>query len=340
MGIWSRRKVLVTGGAGFIGSNLVARLIEEGAQVRVVDSLARVQGAASSFAEHATREIDFQTSDLRDATAARQACRGQECVFHCAARAGSVGYYQAHPGRVLSENLLLDTQLLEAALSEGVSAYFYPSSSMVYPLARQQTPDAPPLKEEDAVPAEPPNSYGWAKLVGERAIEHAATEHAGFHATILRLENPYGPGQDIDLERGSLVPVLVRRALEYPATPFQLRGAGLETRCYCYITDAVDAIVRAVELLDRQCLVGPLNATNEPRLRVLEVVEEVIRQSGKTIKLEFMPGETRIWGQALDCAKARALLAWSPSISLHEGIRRSFEYVEAELDRQGAHVTQ
>ena len=336
MGSWNGRKVLVTGGAGFIGSNLVGRLLELGAQVRAVDSLARSVGSQRPAAWK--DDVEFERYDLRDPDACRQACQGCEVVFHFAARVGSVGYYRKHPGRVLTENLLLDTQLLDAALAVGIEAYLYPSSSMVYPVQLQQTPDAPRLKEEDALPADPPNSYGWAKLVGERAVEHAAAEHEAFRCAILRLENVYGPGQDIDLERGSVIPVLVRRAIEHPRTRFELRGTGKETRCYCYVTDALEAILRAVELLERESLVGPLNVTGEERVRILDLAHQIVRLSGKEIKITFVPGETLIWGQVLDCSKARARLRWAPRVNLPNGLHRAFTYVESELESEGEAV--
>lgn len=330
MGFWNNRKVLVTGGAGFIGSNLVVRLLELGARARVVDSLVRAGNSGSPSAKWKD-EVEFLSLDLLDPAASRKACQGCEVVFHFAARAGSIGYYQNHPGRVLTDNLLLDTQLLDAALRSGVEAYHYPSSSMVYPLERQQAPDAPALKEEDALPANPPNSYGWAKLTGERAVAHAATENDGFRAAILRLENPYGLGQDIDLQRGSVIPVLVRRALEYPRIPFQLRGTGKETRCYCYITDAVDAILLSVEVLERERLVGPLNVTGEGRVSMHELAQEIARLSGKDVEVSLVPGETRIWGQALDCSRAKASLGWAPKVPLVEGLQRSYAYVKERL---------
>lgn len=328
---WRGRQVLVTGGAGFLGSNLVERLLELGARVRVADS--RERAAAPHGWE---RAVEFRPADLRDPRACRDACAGQEVVFHFASRVGSSDYYRRHPGRVLTDNILLDAQLLAAAAEAGVARYLYPSSSMVYPRARQQSPAAPALKEDEALPADPPNSYGWAKLVGEKAVESvAAAEASELRAAILRLENVYGPGQDIDFERGSLLPVLARRALEYPQTPFQVRGTGRETRCYCYVTDAVEACLRALEALDRRRLLGPLNVSGEERVSVRQLVDMVVRLSGKAIPLEWIPGETPLWGQVVECRRAQAELAgWRAGVSLPEGLRRLFADVEERLEKE------
>ncbi len=327
-GWWRGRRVLVTGGAGFIGSHLVRRLLERGARVRVADSRAR--SAAPRGWED---EVEFLTDDLLDPRAAARVCVGQEVVLHFASRVGSSDYYRRHPGRVFRENLLLDTQLLAAAEAAGVARYLYPSSSMVYPRGRQLAPDAPALCEEDALPADPPNSYGWAKLLGEKALEYAAGESGRLRGAVLRLENVYGPGQDIDLERGSLLPVLVRRALEYPQTPFRLRGSGRETRCYCYTDDAAEACLRAIEALGARKLLGPLNVSGEERVSVGALAEEVIRSSGKDIRVEWVPGDTLLWGQVVDVRRARAELdGWRTEVPLREGIRRLFADVAARLE--------
>lgn len=331
---WKGRPVLVTGGAGFIGSNLVACLVELGARVRVVDSLERTGDRGLARASW-KREVEFWPAELSEPRAAHEACADQQVVFHCASRVGSSDYYRRHPGRVLAENVVLDTQVLAAAEAAGVERYLYPSSSMVYPGERQQRPDAPALKEEEALPANPPNAYGWAKLLGEKAVEYAVAGSNQLRAAVLRLENIYGPGQDIDPERGSVLPVLVRRALEYPRAAFRLQGTGAETRCYCYVTDAVEALLRAVEVLEARRWLGPMNVSGRERVSIRALAEEVIRASGKEIPIEWGPGETPLWGQVVDCTKAyRELEGWEARVSLAEGIRRLFADVAERLEAE------
>ncbi len=329
MGFWSDRRVLVTGGAGFIGSHLAGRLQEAGARVRVADSLDRTRQAPTT----GEGTPEFHQVDLRIPDDCARACRDQDVVFHLASRAGSWGFYLSHAGSVLLDNLLIDQHVLRAARESGVGRYLYISSSMVYPLERQQTPDAAPLREEDALPANPPNSYGWAKLIGERAVASVIEEGGHLRGAILRLENVYGPGQDMDLERGSVIPVLLRRAIEYPRVPFLLRGTGQETRSYCYITDAVDAMMAAVERLDGHQLLGPLNVTGEERVRILDLAHTAIRLSGKAIEITHVPGTTTVWGQALDCSRARAVLGFAPRVPLEEGLRRCYDDVRARVGR-------
>jgi nucleoside-diphosphate-sugar epimerase len=330
MSYWTDRKVLVTGGAGFIGSNLVKRLVKSGAIIRVVDNLERGKLAHLS---PVIGTIDFRQLDLRDEKSAMDTCRGIDTVFHLASKVGGIGYYLQQPGEVMRQNILLDNRVLDAIIKNKVARYIYMSSTFVYPSRLQQTPLSPALKESDAIPAEPPLSYGWAKLSGEKNILYTIEDGFPLKAAILRLMGAYGPGQDIDLERGSAIPVFVRRALEYPQRrPFIIKGTGRETRCFCYIDDIIEAIIRAAENLDGFNLIGPANIGSENRIMINELAELIIKLSGKQITVRHLPASTSIWGQAADCSLARSILdGWYPEITLEDGLSRMFKYVKDAL---------
>jgi GDP-D-mannose 3', 5'-epimerase len=329
MSFWQGRQVMVTGGAGFIGSNLVKRLIISGAEVRVVDNLERGK------LDHLTAvigSIDFRQVDLRDKESAMESCQGIDTVFHLASKVGGIRYYQQKPGEVMIQNLLLDNRVLDAAIKNKVNRYIYASSTFVYPARLQQVPESPALKETDAM-ADPPLSYGWAKLTGEKTITYVIDDGYPLRAAILRLMGVYGPGQDYDLERGSAIPVFVRRALEYPQrNPFIVNGTGEETRCFCFVDDIIDAIIRAAEKLNQHQLVGPVNIGSENRIRINDLVDMIIEISGKQIEVQHLPSATAIWGQAADCSLAHKLLdGWQPKISMEDGLFSMFEYINREL---------
>ncbi len=331
MSYWRNRRVLVTGGAGFIGSNLVPRLAEEGAKVRVVDNLER--GRLEHLAP-VLDQIEFRQEDLRDPDVCRRACKGMEVVFHLASKVGGIGYYLARPAEVLTQNVLMDTFMLEAVEAAGVERYFYASSAHVYPIELQQTPDAALIREEQAIPAHPELSYGWAKLLGEKEIEYAIAQGAPLRAAIVRLIGVYGPNQDLDLATGSAIPVFIRRAIEYPERqPFIVLGTGEETRSYCFIDDVLDAMLRCVEKLGNHQLLGPLNVGSEERIRIADLARMVIEISGKHISITYDPShKTVIWGQALDCSKARQLLdGWEPKVTLQEGLALTYAHIEARF---------
>lgn len=333
-GFWSKRRVLITGGAGFLGANLARRLADEGARVRAVDNLER--GQRRNLAACLDR-IEFIEADLRDDSAARAAMRDIEVVFHFAARVGGIGVYLAHPGTVLVNNLRIDQAVFHAAIEARVPSFFYAGSAHVYPESRQQTPDAAPLREEEALPGAPALTYGWGKLVGEIALQALAQEHNWFHVALARIMGAYGYHQDLDPETGSVIPVFCYRAARWPeGAPFRIRGNGEETRSYVFVEDVLDATLRSVERLPQQRILGPYNLAAEGRVRIREIAETVVRLSGKKIPLQYDPSvPTALWGQAADIQLAGELLGgWRPKVSLEEGLRRMYAHVEARV-REG-----
>ena len=330
---WEGRDVCITGGAGFIGSNLARRLVEEGARLRLVDNLER---GRRTFVEAVLGDCEFVEGDLRDASVARRAVQGMDVVFHLASKVGSIQVYLNQPGTILTGNLLIDQQVLRACVEEGVPRVFYASSAHVYPEDRQQSPDAPPLVEADAYPAAPGISYGWAKLIGERALEGWAQEKPDLRVAIGRIVGAYGMNQDIGLDTASAIPAFCHRAARWPdLQPFRVLGTGTETRSYCFIDDVLDALIRSVEALEIRPVVGPFNLGNEGRNTIREIVETVIEASGKPIEMEFDSSfETPLWGQAVGCALAAEQLdGWKPAVSLHEGVQRTYDHIAERVAR-------
>lgn len=334
MTYWKHRRTLVTGGGGFIGRNLVGALVDQGARVRVADNFER--GLPASLVPLG-EAIELVEGDLRDAATCARACRDVEVVFHLASKVGSGDFYRRFPADVVLHNTLLDAQMLEAARQSQVERYLQVSTAFVYPIGRQLAPDAAPLQEPEAYPPDPANSYGWAKLMAERALEYAVGQEGRLRGAIVRFSNIYGPYQSIDLERGSIVPVLVRRAVEYPALPYTIRGDGQETRTYCYVSDAVDAMLRAIEALDHVSMIGPINVGGDDPIRIIDLARHVIAASGKQIELATLPGSPPVArSQTLDCSKATEVLqGWRPTITLDDGLRRLYAHVESELREQG-----
>jgi len=331
---WIDKRVLVTGGAGFIGSHLVARLLSEGVhQVRAVDNLERgrkeyLQGSLPH------PRFEFRQADLRDSQVAQTACQDIDVVFHLASKVGGIRYYVEKPGEVFRDNTQIDHNTWSAAMAQQVPFYLYASSAHVYPKELQTSPDAPPIVESQVYPANPELSYGWAKLMGEQLIEYSMAQGCVTRAALPRLIGSYGPHQDIGLKTGSAIPVFCRRAIEYPAcAPFTVLGTGTETRSFHYITDTLDALLLAVEKLTVTLHMPPFNLGSEGRVTIREIAETVIAISGKSIKIQWdTTHPTVIWGQAFDCSLAAQLLdGWRPRISLHEGLEHCYRYVEQRL---------
>jgi nucleoside-diphosphate-sugar epimerase len=330
-GWWRGRRVLVTGGAGFIGSNLAARLLSEGAMVSVVDNLER---GRREYLGKCLADVEFYEADLRDAEAARKACIGVEAVFHLASKVGGIRFYLEQPGEVFRQNVLIDQNVWSAALAGRVPLLFYASSAHVYPSHLQSSPNALPIREEQAVPANPKLSYGWAKLVGEKMMQFSVLQGCPTRAAIARIIGAYGPNQDLDLATGSAIPVFCRRAIEYPDDgPFLVLGTGAETRSYHFVTDTVEAMLRAVQKLEDTPLVGPFNLGSEDRISIAHLVKEIVAISGKEVEAQWDHSyPTAIWGQVLDCSLANRLLdGWRPLVPLREGLRCCYHHIAARV---------
>jgi nucleoside-diphosphate-sugar epimerase len=328
---WRRRKVLVTGGCGFIGSHLVRRLVRLGARVSVADSL--VRGSLTNLSD-GPDSVQLTWCDLTDQKACLKVCANVDTVFHLASRVGGISYYLQRPGEVITDNVMMDALMLRAALACGVERYVYASSAHVYPIGCQLTPDAPPMREDHALPAEPHLSYGWAKLIAEKQLEYLVEEGVPIRAAILRLAGVYGENQDADLEGGSAIPVFIRRAIEYPKRkPFVILGTGQETRSYCYVEDVVDALLLAGQKLEERCILGPLNIGSEERIKIQDLAGEIVAISGKEIEVvNDLSHPTSIWAQIPDCSRASEELdGWRPKTPLRDGLTRVYRHMLSKL---------
>ena len=323
--------IVITGGAGFIGSNLAARLVALDTRLRLVDNFER---GSREFLAPLQGRAEIIEGDLRDPAVARQALAGASLVFHLAAKVGGIRVYEQCPGTLLHANLLIDQNVIAAALDHQVPRLVYASSAHVYPLDRQITPDSPPLKESDDAPAAPALTYGWGKRIGEIALENLAAEKPGFHVALPRIMGAYGPHQNFALETGSVIPVLCHRAVRWPeGAPFRIRGTGEETRSYVFIDDVVQALLAAAEKLNAVSRLGPFNLAAAGRLTIREIAETIRKISGKDIPLEFDPTcPTTIWGQAADPALAAHLLdGWTATTPFAAGVEQVYRDVERRL---------
>ena len=332
---WAGRHILITGGAGFIGSNLVCPLVEAGCKVRVADDLSR---GRIEYLAPVLERIEFVKADLTRAEACRAAVEGIDTVFHLASRVGGIGFYLQKAGDVILQNTQMDTNLLRAAIEAGVARYLYASSAHVYPSALQGAPDSPEIREEQACPAGPELSYGWAKLYAEKQIQYVIGQGYPIRACIPRLIGAFGKNQDYDLDTGSAIPVFCRRAAEYPGrAPFTVWGTGRETRSYCFADDVIEGLLRSAEKLEATSLLGPFNLGAEGRIAMADLARLVIKASGKRIEPLFLTDKaTVIWGQAVSCSLARKLLdGWEPTTPLDEALAVVYAHIQARLKAQG-----
>lgn len=322
---WKGLPTLVTGGASFIGSHLVASLIARGAMVRVVDNL------SSGRLEHIgpyleSGRLEFIEGDLLDADVARRSVSGSRIVFHLAADHGGRGYVDLHQ-TACATNLVLDGQLFAACREAGVDKVVYASSGCVYPNFMQTDPAEVLYLTEDTAgpPYDADNMYGWAKLMGEMTLR-AYVRETGMKAVSCRYFTVYG-------ERGKedhAVIAMIARAF-VKQDPFVVWGNGQQVRNWTYVSDIVEGTILAAERISDGTAV---NLGTMERTRVIDAVHEIMRYTGHEARIELRPDmPTGPMNRVADNSLAKRLMGWEPNVKFVDGLHRTIDWYFATKDR-------
>jgi nucleoside-diphosphate-sugar epimerase len=323
---WSGRRVLVTGGASFLGSHLVAALVERGAQVRVVDDLST--GRLTNIESHRSAGgLDFIHADLREPGVARSVLEGIDLVLHLAADHGGRGYLDLHQAGPAS-NLLLDGLIFWEARRAGVEKVVFASSGCVYPNHLQRDPDDEVYLTEDLVasPYDADNMYGWAKLMGELTLR-AYCEEYGLKAAACRYFTAYGPR---GLETHAVIAMIARAFVRQD--PFEVWGDGTQVRNWTYIDDIVRGTLLAAERIDDG---SAINLGTMERVRVIDAARLVLRYTDHQAEIRLRPDmPTGPLNRAADNSAARTLLGWEPRIRFADGLRQTVDWYFATKDRE------
>lgn len=293
------KKILITGGGGFVGTHLVKNLTEK-RKVNLKD----------------LRIPRSKELDLRVYKNARNAVRGMDIVFHLATDVGGLGYSCLHPAQQYYNCSLLDLQVLRASMEEEIDKIVLVSSACAY------GSDVPiPLSEKvifNGIPAKTHDGYGMAKRMTVFLADFYRREY-GLNAVVMVPNNMYGPGDLFDLQDGHVVPSLIRKCLTQ--NKLVVWGNGNQTRDFLYVEDGAEGIILAMEKLETS---EPVNLGTGEETSIKRLVEIIVKRTGFNGPVSFDRSKPR--GQikrSVDISRAKKLLGYRPKWNLQRGVKET-----------------
>ena len=314
------KKILVAGGAGFIGSNLISKLHDFD-----MDLVATFHKKGPQIKK---KEIKYIKADLTKPEDCRRVVKGIDYVFMCAANTSGAAVIEKTPLVLVTPNVLMNTLMLEASYNAGVKKFLFISSNAVYP------PFNHPVKEKEMMKGEPFEKYypiAWMKRFGEIMCQIYATKiNDPMTTVVVRPANIYGPYDDFNLETSHVVPALVRKVVERHK-PIEVWGDGKEIKDLIYVDDLAEGIILAMEKINnfRQINIG----TGIP-VTINDVLHTLIELDGYTKAKIFYDKSkpTMIGKRFIDVALAKNLLGFSARTSLREGLSKTLEWYRKKYD--------
>ncbi len=304
-------KALVTGGAGFIGSNLVRALLDRGDDVRVLDNF-----STGNRANLEGLDVEIVEGELRSYERVHNAVRGTETVYHLGAL-GSVPRSVQDPLTSSAVNVEGTLNVLLAARDEGVRRVVFSSSSSVYGAQAG-------LPVSESLPADPISPYGVAKLAAERYCVSFSRVYESFQTVVLRYFNVFGPRQSPFSQYAAMVPLFITAITS--GEPVTVYGDGEQSRDFTYVANVVDATVRAAHAENASGRI--FNVAAGSPASVNDVADAISRIVGMPVEKSFAPprpGDIRdSWA---DVSAARDVLGYVPSVDLEDGLRRTIDHL-------------
>ncbi len=303
-------RILVTGGCGFIGTEVVKQLLEKGHDVVVADNLSKPESKVK-------QGYAFLNVDLSNKEATFAAFKDIDICINLASKIGGIGYFHKIPATIISENNKIYSNTFEAAVKHKIKRMVYISSSMVYESATTF-----PSKESDIKTIPPPiSSYGFSKLCGEWYC-HAFHDEYNLPFSICRPFNAYGinefPGEEVGYAH--VIPDLIKKCLS-GQYPLEMLGDGEQTRCFTHVKDLASGIIAVAE--HPKALNDDFNISTQEEIRMIDLAKKIFSLCcpGKEFKVKFVPAfKYDVRRRIPDTTKMKQMLGWEAKIDLETGL--------------------
>ena len=329
------KKALVCGAGGFIGSHMVKRLRSEGYWVRGVDQ------KYPDFSE--SEAHDFVKGDLRDVPLVKDIITvdGQpfDEIYQFAADMGGAGFVFTgendaaimQNSATINLNILEQQRILNESLSVNKTKIFYSGSACMYPEHNQLDPNNPDCRESSAYPANPDSEYGWEKLFSER-LYFSYHRNYGIPVRVTRYHNIYGPEGTWDGGREKAPAAICRKVANVPVSggSIEVWGDGKQTRSFLYIDECIEATRK---LMESDCT-EVLNIGSEEMVTINQLVDITAKVAGKKISKVHVDGPLGVRGRNSNNDLVREKLMWDYFMTLEEGIKKTYEWVRWQVNKQ------
>jgi len=318
--IYSQKKVLITGGLGFIGSNLAIRLVDLGAKVTLVDSLIPQYGGNLWNIEPIKDRVKVNISDVRDEHSMKYLVDGQDFLFNLAGQTSHIDSME-DPGTDLEINAVAQLKILEAC------RHYNPQIKLVFASTRQIYGKPISIPVDESHPLRPVDVNGINKMAGEQ-YHLVYNQVYGIRSSILRLTNTYGPRMRVKDARQTFLGIWIRRIIE--GNPITIYGDGSQLRDFNYVDDVVDALMLAAATDKTNGQIYNLGAADTLSLTDTAKLLVDLNQSGQYEYIPFPENRKAIdiGDYSGNYSKIKQELGWQPRISLEEGLKRTLSFYQ------------
>ncbi len=327
------KKILIVGAGGFIGGHLVKRLLDDGNYIVAVD----IKPREYWFQEFEKAENHF-SMDMKDIGNCRKVTKNIDYVFNMACNMGGMGFIENNKAECM-QSVLINTNLLISCKETSVERYFFSSSACAYNKTKQQNVFIEGLRETDAYPADPEDGYGWEKLFSERMCRHFMEDY-GLQVRVARYHNIYGPFGTYDGGREKAPAALCRKIIKAKKNnknEIEVWGDGMQTRTFLYVDDCIEGTLRLFESNYSE----PVNIGSDEQVSInqmIEIIEGIsgVKELNRIYQLDKPKG---VRGRSSNNDLVKKILNWSYKIKLREGLKKTYNWISAEINNQGSNLS-